>query len=433
MIELEDSHRPIQAYTVGIQADSTSLSEANEHLKELLRLLDTMGAADVGHQVAKAANPNPKLYLGSGKSAEILEEAKNVEAEILVFDTELSPTHQRNWEKYAGIPVLDRQQVIIEIFSQRAQTKEARLQVELAQLEYNLPRLTRAWTHLSRQRGGARGNRGKGETQLEMDRRMTERRITRIKEELQKVKKQRATLRKGRESVPVPTAALVGYTNAGKSSLLRALTLAEVFIEDKLFATLDPTTRRYDLGGGNSILLTDTVGFIRKLPHGLIDAFQATLEETLRSDILIHLVDSSDPEVLDQLKITQEVLQEIGAHDIPRVIVFNKIDLAEASTLEWLEARFPEALFMSTLTREGLEDLGTKLVSFLDSLMIKVSLFLPPSREDLAALCHRQGSIQEKVYENDGIRVQARIPARFRAALAEFEVHVVEPRGTSVV
>ena len=419
MIEYEELRRPERALVIGIQDSDTSDTQAKDHLDELVNLVKTMGCLPVESRNVKLAAIAPRFYLGPGKTDELVELAKQVEAEIIVIDCDLSPSQQRNWEKIADLPVLDRQQVILDIFAQRAQTKEARLQVELAQLEYSLPRLTRAWSHLGRQRGGAKGTRGEGETQLEVDRRLVQRKITKIKAELKEVVTQRATLRKGRESIPLPTAALVGYTNAGKSSLLRRLTEAEVLVEDKLFATLDPTTKRWDLGGGRSVLLTDTVGFIRKLPHGLVDAFRSTLEETLRATVLIHLVDAANTEFGEHLAATKLVLDEIGAGELPQILVFNKIDLLEHG-LDFLRRAYPDALFISAAENLGIDELSAAVRRFLESMMIHVELRLPFSREDLAALCHRSGSVDKKMYDDEGIHLSARVPQRILSQLEPF-------------
>ncbi|KGE73668.1 GTPase HflX [Spirochaeta lutea] len=412
---------PDRAFLVGIQDPGENPGQAKAHLEELIRLTETMGAQAVANLTAKISDPNPKLILGTGKADEIIQAAEEAEADILIIDSDLSPSQQRNWERLSGLPVLDRQLVILEIFAQRAQTKEARLQVDLARYEYALPRLTRAWTHLGRQRGGTRGTRGEGEKQIEADRRIIEARIAKIKQDLQQVQKQRATLRKGRESVPVPTAALVGYTNAGKSSLLKTLTQAEILVEDKLFATLDPTTRRFELGDGLAMLLTDTVGFIRKLPHGLVDAFRSTLEETTRADLLIHLADASNPEVIPHLTTTETVLQEIGA-TAPRLLVFNKIDAAPEATLTALQSAYPEAVCISAITGQGLDLLAQELKDFLRGRFQRFCVLLPFAREDLVALAHRSGVVEEKKYQESGIHLQGTIPERLVSHFEPYKI-----------
>jgi GTP-binding protein HflX len=404
----------IQAYLVGIRFPGTTQLESTTHLEELSQLVETMGGRCVGSLIASIDSPQAKFLVGQGKAEEIRQQLADLEAEVLIFDTDLSPTQQRNWERFTQIPVIDRQQVIIEIFSQRAQTKEARLQVELAQLEYSMPRLTRAWTHLSRQRGGTKGTKGEGETQLEIDKRIVKRRISKLKSELETVRKQRATGRKAREAVPVFTAALVGYTNAGKSSLLKTLTSADVLIEDKLFATLDPTTRRLALDDGFSLLVTDTVGFIRKLPHNLVDAFQSTLEETLRADLLIHVLDGSSPEIVDHWQATRDVLKEIGADEIPSLVVLNKADLISKDEIEHTTRfRFTDSILVSAKTGQGIENLLGLIKNFAESRLSRYELELPYAREDLTALCHREGVVDSKEYVDHGIRLTVRLPKRF--------------------
>lgn len=420
MIDLEELRKAERALIIGIQEPADSLEQAQYHLAELSGLALAMGLDPVEEALVRVVDILPRYYIGPGKAQEISLQAQELEAELIVVDCELSPSQLRNWERLVKIPVLDRQQVILEIFGQRARTKEARLQVELAQLEYHLPRLTRAWTHLSRQRGGARGTRGEGETQLETDRRLIQKRISRIKKDLKTVISQRAVLRKGRQTIPLPGVALVGYTNAGKSSLLTALTRANVLVEDKLFATLDPTTRRWELGRGQSILLTDTVGFIRKLPHGLVKAFRATLEETLRADVLFHLVDAANPEFPEHIRTTRKVLEEIGAGEIPSVLLFNKIDLLDQEEISSLRRLYPDSVFVSASSLLGMDELAERTRAFLQNQLVHVEMRLPHAREDLAALFHRNGAVEQKVYDEEGIHIVGRIPQRIMARLAPF-------------
>ncbi|RQW03898.1 MAG: GTPase HflX, partial [Calditrichaeota bacterium] len=302
-----------RAFLVGINEQQEELADSNYHLEELHNLVDTMGIEPVSSIMVKLREKNSRYLIGKGKMEEIGEMAEECRADLIIFDCQLSPSQQRNLEQYYNIAVIDRQEVIIDIFADRASTKEAVLQVALARMKYSLPRLTRAWTHLSKQKGGVRGTRGKGETQLESDRRLVMNRITTLKKELEKVKKNRDVQRKKRLERPVPSISIVGYTNAGKSSLLNLLSDADVLTEDKLFATLDPTTRKIKLEGGREIILTDTVGFIRKLPHDLVDAFKSTLEEAVHADIILHVVDVSNHEYEDHIKVTEEVLADLGA------------------------------------------------------------------------------------------------------------------------
>jgi len=411
-----------RAYLVGIQHPEMTAEETDEHIKELYSLVHTMGIEPIEHMIVKLRAPQPKYLIGSGKVEEILEKAEEIEADLIIFDDDLSPSQQRNWEKTSEITVIDRQEVILDIFADRAQTREAVLQVALARMEYSLPRLTRAWTHLSRQRGGTKGTRGEGETQLEIDRRIVLRKMDNLKKELKKVQNNRATQRKKRKARPVPTASIVGYTNAGKSSLLNTLTDSEVLAEDKLFATLDPTTRKVKLPKGQELLVTDTVGFIRKLPHSLVDAFKSTLEETVMADFLIHVLDGSNQEVMEHYSATMEVLQELGVHDKPMITVFNKLDQFEQDTLHrrMLENEFPEALFISLYEKWGLEDLVEALEEKLAASFMEVEYLFPHDRHDLVSLLHREAQILETHYGEAGTKVRAKVPVRLASSLENF-------------
>src|SRR5580700_11270989 len=342
-----------RAFLVGVQTPEMPEGEAQELLSELTELVENLGMAVVRTTLVKLRARSPALLLGKGKSQELVTAAQADAADVIVFDSALSPAQQRNWEEIAGFAVIDRQEVILEVFADRAHTREAVLQVALARMEYSLPRLTRAWTHLSRQRGrGAMG--GEGETQLEQDRRVVRDRIAHLKEELAQVVRQRGIQRTRRVRVPLPTASIVGYTNAGKSSLLNKLTGSAVLAEDKLFATLDPTTRQLLLPGNQKLLLTDTVGFIRRLPHGLIEAFKATLEEVLVADFLIHVVDITSPHFEKHRATTLSVLAELGAGDRPVLNVFNKVDLADEAEIRAARQAVPDALFVSARTGKGI-------------------------------------------------------------------------------
>ncbi len=410
-----------KAVLVCMQFPEMDKGEAATHLEELKSLVDTMGAETVDSLIVPLKKRSPKFYVGTGKADEITESAKRHSAEIIIFDNDLSPAQQRNFEELSGKAVIDRHEVILDIFAGRATTKEAVLQVGLARMEYSLPRLTRAWTHLSRQKGGSKGTRGEGETQLEVDRRIVMKKITRLKKELLKVRLHRNTLRKQRAALSIPTGALVGYTNAGKSSLLNALTGADAFVEDKLFATLDPTTRKVTIPGGHKILLTDTVGFIRKLPHDLVDAFRSTLEETVLSDFLIHVLDLSHPEVEEQYRITMEVLEELGAGEKPMILVFNKIDI-NTNTTESLgiEIDNPDALYISSKTGKGLEKVFEKVEELLNKDKHTISLLIPINRYDLISMIHREGTVLEEDYQDSGSIIKARVPAKVYNKLKEY-------------
>jgi len=347
----------------GEDAPATDASTGSE----LRGLAETLELEIVGHEIIRIRERQPKFGMGSGKAEELAEKAKQLEADCLVFDWDPSPSQQRNWEALAEIPVIDRQELIIRIFAERAATREADLQVQLAQLNYRLPRLTHKYIDLSRQRGGRYGTKGSGETLLETDRRQIEQRIHRLEKEIEQVIKQRQVQRRQRERQGVPVCAIVGYTNAGKSSLLNALTGASVFVEDKLFATLDATTRRFEPTPGMTALLTDTVGFIRRLPHSLIKAFRSTLEEASHANLLIHVLDISAPDIDEYYKTTVSVLRELGAGDIPIVTVLNKIDRLdpeqrEAQLAGFLESgRFPESIAVSVKAETGLKELKTRI------------------------------------------------------------------------
>jgi GTP-binding protein HflX len=406
---------------VGVQDDKTPRVEAEEHLDELASLADTMGVQVVERLVARVARPTPHFYLGRGKAEQIKSLADELRADVVIFDAALSPSQQRNWEQFSELAVIDREEVILDIFAGRARTKEARLQVGLARMEYSLPRLRRAWTHLERQRGGAGLRGGPGELQLEVDRRVVENRIRQFKKQLAEVRKQRAVQRQGRQGRPVPSAAIVGYTNVGKSSLLRALTGADVFIEDKLFATLDPTTRRIELPNNQPLLLTDTVGFIRKLPHQLVEAFKSTLEEAVEADFLVHVLDASHPKIEEHYRVTNQVLAELGAADKMTVVVLNKIDLAaDLSTAAQIRADNRWCFPVSTHTREGLEQL---LVAFSERFtlpMRRYRLLLPADRYDLVDLVHREGDIIGKRYDDAGVWLEVDFPIRFHKQIEPF-------------
>jgi GTP-binding protein HflX len=421
MFEIQERPRMVErAVLVGVYHRKEEEADAANLLEELGSLVDTLGVPILERVLARVPRPHPKLLTGTGKADEIIARAKSLEADVLIFDNELTPGQQRNWEQLSGLTVIDRQEVILDIFGRRAQTREARLQVELARLEYNLPRLTRGWTHLSRQGGGI-GGRGEGETQLETDRRLVRKQIDKLKAEIAEVRSSRATQRKQRERLPLPNAAIVGYTNAGKSSLLKRLTGADVLVEDKLFATLDTTTRRVELPSGQPLLLTDTVGFVRRLPHQLVDSFRATLEEATLADFLVHVVDASHPQAIEFHNTTRDVLGELGAGDKPTVTVFNKIDLpAGAGQAEVLRLHFPGAVFLSTRTGDGIPALLDALAAQLASRIAERRLVLPTDRADLLALLHREGKVLSEKWEADHIEATVLIPPKFDALFAPF-------------
>src|SRR5574344_398532 len=391
MVEVkEEQEKKITCLLVGAPAHDKE-SDGIPH--ELQGLVHTLGLEIADTIVLNRIEPTPLYGIGKGKAQEIADHAKECSAECIIFDWEIEPTKQRNWEKLTGIPVFDRNEVILRIFAQRAQTKEAVMQVELAKLTYSLPRLRHTYGDMARQRGGAFGAKGSGETQLELDRREVEDKILQIKRDLETVAVNRETQRKMRERTATSTCALVGYTNAGKSSLLNALTGADVFVEDKLFATLDPTTRRLSLKTGGSILLTDTVGFISNLPHSLVDAFKSTLEEAQRADLLLVVIDASDPNAEAQYKTVTKVLEEIKATSQPRIIILNKIDKLDETqqALTHIDALFPEAEHISAKTHDGFKELVTLMCDKL--LGEEKNYIIPTEKSDLVQTVRSTGII----------------------------------------
>jgi GTP-binding protein HflX len=425
MFEIKEKPKMVErAMLVGAYCGNASESEASSLLDELAELVNTLGIPIVGRQLVHHREPHARYLMGSGKAEELAGIAKEAQADVIIFDNELIPSQQRNWEKLTGMLVIDRQEVILDIFAKRAQTMEARLQVDLARMEYSLPRLVRAWSHLGKQGGGI-GSKGEGESQLEQDKRKIRGQIDRLKSELEAVKRRRATQRKDRKRAPVPNAAIVGYTNAGKSSLLRALTGAQVLVEDKLFATLDTTTRKIALPNNQPLLLTDTVGFVRKLPHGLVEAFNATLEEAVMSDFLIHVLDVSQPEVMDFYETTRSVLHELGADSRRTLIVFNKIDnVADESVIREMRSRFPEAVFISVKTGAGIEELVSRISEFVADDLVTMELQIPQSRADLIARLHREADIRHSEYINNDVRLRVRLAPKAASAYSAFRVGI---------
>lgn len=424
MFDVREKPKMVErAYVVGIAGPAMTDDACGRLLDELVDLVQTLKIGIVGTERARFREPQPRYLLGSGKVDAILERARERKADCLVLDAELTPAQQRNWEAVSGLCVIDRQEVILDIFSERAQTREATLQVELARSEHSLPRLKNAWTHLSRQRGGGGvTQRGEGEAQIELDARMVRQRIARLKKDLAAVIRHRDTQRKQRQRVPVPTAAIVGYTNAGKSTLLNALTGADVLSEDKLFATLDPTTRQLKLPSGQKLLLTDTVGFVRRLPHALVEAFKATLEEALLADFLIHVVDASNPEASEHMETTLKVLEELGAESREMVTVFNKMDLCPDPSAMAVQMRETEALPVSALTGEGFPALITAFESRLQSRMVTMDLLIPFDRYAMVNRLHEQGRIKSQKPVEAGLEIVAHVPERLVSTYAGFSV-----------
>jgi len=417
---LTDEKVVSRAFLVGVQTPGMEAGEGAELLGELQELVENLRLTVTRSTLVTLRDrQQPKFLIGSGKAAELMAQAKEDGADVIVIDEELSPAQQRNWEEESGLAVIDRQEVILEIFADRAQTREAVLQVALARMEYSLPRLTRAWTHLSRQRGkGAMG--GEGETQLEQDRRIVRDRIAHLKEEIATVMSQRATQRRKRMRKPVPGVAIVGYTNAGKSSLLNKLTGAQVLAADKLFATLDPTTRQLQLPDGRILLATDTVGFIRRLPHRLVEAFKATLEEVVVADFIIHVLDVANPNVAHHFATTMEVLGELGASDKPIITVFNKVDAADKQTLALIRAQHPEALFISVHTGEGLDRLLARCEELAVDDHESIELLIPHDRYDIVSKLHHAGQVRTQESRDEGVFIAGRFPAKLKALFTPF-------------
>lgn len=397
---------------------SVFLDKKEESLDELERLCETFGLQAIAKRPCLVRKFEAGTYLGSGKLEELRQEASRLGAEVVVFDDEISPHQQRNLEKIFAMPVIDRTELIIEVFAQRAHTKEAQLQIELAKVRYQFPRLKRMWTHLSRQAGtGSAGGgaylKGEGEKQIEIDRRLLKRRIDRLKVELDKIVEHRKTQRALRFRTQVPTFAIVGYTNAGKSTLLHALTQAAVLIEDKLFATLDTTTRKFLLPNRQEVLLVDTVGFIRKIPHTLVAAFKSTLEEAVYTDILLHVIDVSHPDAEAQAEETMKVLKELGADKLPIVTVLNKVDKIDNPFLVTkFRVKYPKAVAISAEKKEGLDALSEIMIREVSALRKVVHCRIPQERYALVAELMKEGKVIASEYEENDILLQIEIPQR---------------------
>ena len=410
-----------------------SLWDVQDSLSELAALAHTAGLEVVGKEWQQVRQIRSATLIGSGKLAELIDLRGDLGYDVIVFDEELSPRQQREIEKAFGeeseTKVLDRTALILDIFARHANTREGALQVELAQLEYRLPRLTRAWTHLARQAGGRAGGatggvgvRGPGETQLEVDRRRIRTRITFLKEQLEKVRAHRHQRRQRRRREGLPTVALVGYTNAGKSTLINTISGADVLVTDMLFATLDPTTRRVELPGGTVVLVTDTVGFIQKLPHQLVAAFRATLEEVLEADLLVHVIDVTHPNATQQVVAVHDTLAEIGTTDKLVVSALNKVDrFAHPGRPATLLADFPDSLPISALTGQGIPALLERVEQELEKAMVPVAVTIPYRRGDLVDLFHKRGLIELEDHGGDGTRIEGRLPVHLTERYREFE------------
>ena len=411
-----------RAFMVGTElTDSEGLLTVEESLDELARLADTAGIAVVGQTMQRFDKPNSATFIGGGKVEEVKLLIEELDADVVIFDDELLPRHQRELEEVFGedVKVIDRTALILDIFAQHAQTREGKLQVELAQLEYRLPRLTRMWTHLARQAGGRAGGatggvglRGPGETQLETDRREIGRRISLIREELDSVRAHRERHRSKRQQTELQVVAIVGYTNAGKSTLLNRLSGADIYAADQLFATLDPTTRKVNMPGGRELLFTDTVGFIQKLPTQIVAAFRATLEEIGEADILLHVVDVTHPNMLAQIEAVEDTLAELEVDHLPMVVALNKADaLRDRSVLDDLQLSVPAAL-VSARTGKGIEELLTLIEATMVGLLQPIRVHIPYDRGDLLSLFYERGQVDGEQHGESGVTIHGRLPAR---------------------
>ena len=420
MIETQPQQKRERALLIGLEKEGVSKWDLRDSLDELAELASSAGAEVVDTVTQKLPKPTAPFYIGKGKAELIRESFKHRLVTSVIFDNELSPAQGRNLENLLARKVLDRTQLILDIFAQRARSREGRLQIELAQLQYLLPRLTRMWTHLSRQTGGI-GTRGPGETQLEVDRRRVQERIARLERDLEEVRKRRGVQRQGRKRHQWPVAAVVGYTNAGKSTLLNLLTGAGVLTEDKLFATLDPTTRSFILPNKQRLLLTDTVGFLRNLPHTLIESFKATLEEVVEADLLIHVVDLSHPRVDEQMEAVDAVIKELGAYGKQTLTVFNKIDLLENKELigVYLQ-KFPGSVAISARNGDGVDELVPALQDALSAWRLRARYRVPLSESALLAEVHRVGHVLELRYDGDFAALVAHVPPPLEQKLVPF-------------
>ena len=420
MIETRPKNSPERALLIGLEKAGVSKWDLRDSMDELRELASSAGAEVVDTVTQKLQRPTAPYYIGKGKAESIKDSFQHRQVTSVIFDDELSPAQGRNLENLLSRKVLDRTQLILDIFAQRARSREGRLQIELAQLQYLLPRLTRMWHHLSRQTGGI-GTRGPGETQLEVDRRRVQERIARLERELQEVRKTRAVQRQGRKRHQWPVAAVVGYTNAGKSTLLNLLTGADVVTEDRLFATLDPTTRSFVLPNKQRLLLTDTVGFLRKLPHTLIESFKATLEEVSEADLLVHIVDPSHARVDEHMAAVDSVIKELDAFGKQTVIVFNKIDTVENPELvESYIKRFPGSVAISARTGAGVGNLVRALQDALAAWRLRSRFRIPVSESALIAEIHRVGHVLELRYEGGDAVIVAHVPPQLESKLAKF-------------
>jgi len=424
---LQDEEVPKTALLVTTPINPEEKALAQDHIDELELLVRTYGLETVKKVICSLRQFKASTLVTKGKLDELIEEVQACNAQVVVFDDEVSPAQQRNLEKAMGVPVMDRTEVILEVFAERAQTHEAHLQIELARVRYQQPRLKRLWTHLSRQVGVGGGSgaylKGEGEKQIELDRRILKRKVDKLQRELKEVQNHRDTLRASRRRSHLPMFGLVGYTNAGKSTLMNALTEAGVFVEDKLFATLDTTIRKFTMKNNQDILLIDTVGFIRKLPHQLVAAFRSTLEEVCEADILLHVVDASSHAAVEQAAATLKVLKELGAADKPVITVLNKMDREDTQSMATrLRIEYPKTVQISAKERSGFEELQERMVEAARQFRRRVALRIPQKDYDVVSRVMEEGEILEKDYEGNDVLLEVELPSSLAGALEKYVI-----------
>jgi GTPase len=424
LIETEKSQRKEKVILVGVQFHQAKAWEVEDHLAELRLLAESAKAEVVEQIIVRRDAPTPALYIGKGKVEDLHEMVLSLDADTIIFDDDLSAAQQRNLEKAIEKKVIDRTELILDIFAQRAKTKEARIQIELAQIKYLLTRLTRMWTHLSKQYGGI-GTKGPGETQLETDKRVLKKRIQMLNREIKEVRKTRATQRKARKRHNLRMAVLVGYTNAGKSTLLNALSDAGIEVSRKLFSTLDPTTRKIPLSGKRELLVSDTVGFIRKLPHNLVEAFMATLEEILEADVLIHVLDISDPLVEERAHAVYNVLEEIGFRDKPIITALNKVDLLpDRVVIERYQSSHPNCVVISAMCKQGLDNLIGTIESVFSQRCSIYILSIPQKDSHAISTIYETGNVLRKAYSDNRILMEAELDTEMAAKMERY-IHIL--------
>ena len=413
-------NRQENVFIIGARSQSEEAKELTEHLNELSELVETYGAVVKGRYECCVRKPTAATLLSKGlleKAGQLIE---NTNVDTIVFDNDLTPGQQRNLESFFGKTVMDRSEVILYIFSDRAKSKEATLQVELAQAKYQRPRLKRLWTHLHRQKGGGVNMKGEGEKQIELDRRMIDHRIKTLQSHLKDVETQREVQQKQRIESYIPRVAIVGYTNSGKSTLLNALTDSGVLAEDKLFATLDTTTRKCKLGSSQDFLLTDTVGFIRKLPHHLVESFKSTLKESVESDYIIHVIDISSMDMDDKIQTTNDVISQLTKEKPQELMVFNKVDLIDSSRLKLMKMRFPDAVFISLAETIGMDRFQEKLIEMISTFYIHAKLTLPHNKQKLVSEIHEHSNVINVTYDEDGTHMECLFPKHLKYELEQY-------------